>query len=94
VKFRKRPVVIEAVQWSGDNADDVRVLTGPDHFAPIEDGFTHESGDVDVTATVFDVLHSTWVGVKTGQWVIRGVQGETYPCAADVFAATYEPAEV
>jgi hypothetical protein len=46
--------------------------------------------DPDVIAEVFDVLHSTWVGVKNGQWVIRGVQGEFYPCDPDVFAATYE----
>lgn len=45
------------------------------------------------TAVVYDDLHGTWVNLKTGQWVIRGVQGEFYPCDADVFAATYEAVE-
>jgi hypothetical protein len=37
-------------------------------------------------------LHTTWVGVKTGQWIVRGVKGEFYPIAEDVLAETYEPA--
>lgn len=45
------------------------------------------------TAVVYDDLHGTWVNLKTGQWVIRGVQGEFYPCDADVFATTYETVE-
>jgi hypothetical protein len=40
---------------------------------------------------VFDVLHESWVGVKTGQWVIRGVAGEFYPIDEAVLAETYEP---
>ena len=92
-KFRKKPVVIEAVQWTGDNAAEVHELTGVDYFAPIEDGFTHESDNPDVTATVLDVLHDTWVGVKTGQWVIKGVKGEFYPIDEQVLADTYESVE-
>lgn len=42
------------------------------------------------SAVVFDRLHGTWVNVATGDWVIRGVQGEFYPCKPDIFAATYE----
>lgn len=90
MKFRKKPVEIDAVQWTGDNAAEVYAFTGESNFAPITDGFHHESEDPDITATVFDVLHSTWVGVKTGQWIIRGVRGETYPCDESMFADTYE----
>lgn len=87
-KFRKRPVVIEAVQWTGDNVSDVRVLTGPAHFDAVDP--EDRGDDPDITAQVLDVLHSTWVGVKTGQWVIKGVKGEFYPIDPDVLAETYE----
>ena len=43
------------------------------------------------TAVVYDTLHGTWVNVSTGDWIIRGVEGEFYPCRPDVFAETYEP---
>lgn len=83
--FRKRPVEVQAVRWTGDNAAEVEAFAG---------GLFHRTkpSDVwpDITAEVWDELHSTWVGVKTGQWIIRGVKGEFYPCAADVFDETYE----
>jgi len=39
---------------------------------------------------VYDYLHTTWVNLEIGDWVITGIQGEKYPCKPDVFAATYE----
>lgn len=43
----------------------------------------------DVVAAVYDVLHETWVGVKVGQWIIRGTKGEFYPCEDEVFEEKY-----
>jgi hypothetical protein len=87
-KFRKVPVVIEAIRYDGSNHDEINTWTGGRfHQVDAED----RGDDPDITAQVLDVLHSTWVGVKDGQWVIRGVQGEFYPCDATVFGATYEP---
>jgi hypothetical protein len=40
---------------------------------------------------VYDELHSTWVGMYTGQWIIKGVKGEFYPINEEVLAETYEP---
>lgn len=88
--FRKKPVVIEAVQWTGANLAEVRAFTGPANFYAVE--VDDQRDDPDIRAEVWDKLHSTWVGVKDGQWVIRGVKGEFYPCDADVLAETYEPA--
>lgn len=90
VRWRKRPVVVSAIQWTGANLAEVQAFTGGGDF----DAVPHEdrSEDPDMTAEVFDKLHSTWVHVYDGQWIIRGVQGELYPIAADVLAATYEPA--
>lgn len=87
-QFRKRPVVVSAVQWTGDNEAEVRAFTGSTVFRSCTDETSH---DPQVTAHVYDVLHSTWVGVKTGQWVLRGVAGEFYPIDEAVLAETYEP---
>ncbi len=48
------------------------------------------SDDPEATASVFDELHFTWVLVYDGDWIIRGIKGEFYPCRPDVFAATYD----
>lgn len=86
-RFRKKPVEVEAIQFDGSNFLAVETFTsGRFHDVLPEDRLD----DPDITAEVWDELHSTWVGVKDGQWIIRGVQGEFYPCDADVFAATYE----
>ena len=82
--------VISAIQWTGANEAEVQAFTESAYFeaVPPED----RDPDPDMTGQVYDKLHGTWVHVYDGQWIIRGIQGELYPCAADVFAATYEPA--
>ena len=99
-KFRKKPVEIEAVQFTGENASEIRAFVGlhedPEKKLPwklhsfrlkVDDLFAEEHG---VIAEVWDKLHNTWVGVKQNQWIIRGIQGEYYPCDPDVFSETYE----
>jgi hypothetical protein len=86
-RFRKRPVVVEAIRWTGDNEAEVREFAGG-LFGTV----TPEArvGGPGITAEVLDKLHSTWVGVKTGQWVVRGVKGEFYPIDQEVLEETYE----
>lgn len=91
-KFRKKPVVIEAIQWIGTNADDIKAFVG--HKDNRECRFLLPS---EITGTwdhpgVWDDLQVTWVMVNDFDWIIQGVKGEFYPCAADVFEQTYEPA--
>lgn len=84
-KFRKRPIDVEAIQWTGDNLAELVAFTGVrGYFVPLE-------GDV-FTAQVYDKLHDTPISVRTGDWILKGTHGEFYPCARDVFAATYTPA--
>jgi len=79
-KFRKKPVIIEAVQYTPENDDEMI-----QHL----DGCTgwHMSSDGLVIPTL-EGYHLA----RRGDWIIKGVQGEFYPCKPDIFEATYEPA--
>lgn len=85
-KFRKKPVVIEAVQWTGANVEDMIV-----HCAPLGQG---EGWQVAPIAPGKPMTIHTLEGdhrADIGDWIIRGVKGELYPCKPDIFEATYEP---
>ncbi len=94
-RYRKKPIEIEAVQFNGKNYPTVNQFVGKTFevdgefhwgFCPVE----HLQREDGVVAEVWDKLHATWVGVKAGQWIIKGVQGEFYPCDDSVFRDTYE----
>ena len=78
-KYRKKPVVIEAVQFTGDNHEEVG------HFAGLSASLQGREGKL-----VIDTTEGT-MAVSPGDYVIRGAKGEFYPCKPDVFEATYEP---
>ncbi len=93
MKYRKKPVVIEATQWF-KIGDHVEV-----EAAPIVNGYAictlcqidmQHHGQVKTLET-FD--GSSKHRVCPGDWIITGVKGEHYACKPDIFAATYEPAD-
>jgi hypothetical protein len=86
-KFRKKPVVIEAVQYAGNgNFKDPHLPTWL--WEAFEGGVAfNRSG-----ALMLQTLEGEHI-VSDGDYVIRGVKGELYPCKPDIFAATYDPAE-
>lgn len=88
-RFRKLPIEITAVQWTGSNIDECEAFA-PGKWWTVDPEDRIE--DPEITAEVFDELHSTWVGMYTGQWIIKGVKGEFYPIDEEVLAETYEPA--
>jgi hypothetical protein len=79
-RFRKRPVEVEAVRFTGVNAQEVAEFTGQDGRTVPGDGWMIRTLEGEMRAEV-------------GDWIIRGVKGEFYPCKPDIFEATYEPAE-
>lgn len=82
-KFRKKPVVIDAVQLTA--AHDNEILAFMEQFqVPFE-----------VTGGYTMVIHTLEgdMTASAGDYLIRGVQGEFYPCKPDIFEATYEPVE-
>jgi hypothetical protein len=97
-KYRTKVFEIEAVQFTGDNFAEVHAFTeGPEgrsQFAWISLGEGDDVRLADETdefqAQVYDTLHDSWVNVKIGQWIIRGMKGEYYPCDPEVFDAKYE----
>jgi hypothetical protein len=81
MKYRKKPIVVDAVQWTLNNIEEMMSFIGePTIWGYVKD--THE------------LRISTLEGVMTasvGDYIIRGVKGEFYPCKPDIFEATYEP---
>lgn len=82
-QFRKKPVVIEAMEYTGENSHDVMVWGGGSAIVAYS---TTPPGCLVIPTLEGDHLASP------GDYIIRGVQGELYPCKPDIFAQTYEPA--
>ena len=96
MKFRKKPVVIEATQWfkNGDHPED-----GTDGEGKVVRYYRHPDMNGQVACEQCGIIHHHhgWIDtleqghrVCPGDWIITGVKGERYPCKPDIFAATYE----
>lgn len=83
-KYRKRPLTIEAVRWDGDSLQGLLDWGCPATMLPTGDGAV-------IIGTLEDGPNCEAIHVATfGDWIIRGVKGEFYPCKPDIFDATYE----
>jgi hypothetical protein len=80
--YRKKPVVIEAIQWIGDNEPEIA------EFVTVEHSFEYPESTVTIPTLEGNLTASS------GDWVIKGIQGEFYPCKPDIFEATYEPVDL
>lgn len=87
-KFRKRPVEIEAFQWNPDNAPNW-VSVPPDAAWFINAQIMRVVSPTKDGGCSIKTLEGT-MRANPGDWIIRGVKGELYPCKPDIFAATYE----
>lgn len=90
--FRKKPVVIEAVQWSGNNL--LEIVTFIDEKPQLDTVFGRYQWESYVAAVaenglIIQTLEGQHIA-SFGDWIIKGVKGEFYPCKPDIFAATYE----
>jgi hypothetical protein len=79
--FTKRPISIEAVQWTGDNVDQVWDAFGADGVY----GPTPEKNPDQIIITTLEGD----MRADVGDWIIKGVTGELYPCKDSIFRATY-----
>lgn len=77
MKYRKRPVEIEAVQWTSRNVAEMAKFMGGELRVNHLHELIIETLEGDMRASPYD-------------WIIRGVRGEYYPCKPEIFAETYE----
>lgn len=77
-QYRKKPVVIEAVEWTGENL--LEMIDFMDHCVSLD-------GMISIS-TLEGVMKA---GI--GDYIIKGIQGEFYPCKPDIFKQTYELVE-
>lgn len=93
-RFRKKPVVIEAKQWHGpgDHAEVTRFLDTPEGDEAWTRSLANAWGDM---ATEFYGIRTLEgiMRVSPGDWIIKGIKGEYYPCKPDIFEQTYEAVE-
>ncbi len=81
MKYRKKPVVIEAMQYTGaDNLIEVM------KFAHSEERPCTWNSEDGLTITTLEGTHTA----KVGDFIIQGIEGECYPCKPDIFEKTYE----
>lgn len=84
-QYRKRPVVIEAFLWDGKSIEELDTFMGEQKHDYTTEPKGRNGG--------YLVNIKTLEGVMTaniGDYIIKGVQGEFYPCKPDIFEATYE----
>lgn len=74
-RFRKKPVIVEAMRWDGTNWEEISTFTGSHGWI---------KGDWIIKTLEGEMKASP------GDWIIKGVKGEFYPCKPDIFEQTYE----
>lgn len=77
-KFRKKPVIIEAIKWNGENIAQVHHFCEDAAIGPVSDNCIE-------IITLEGIMKA-----NVGDWIIQGVNGEFYPCKPDIFEKTYE----
>ncbi|MGT2812194.1 hypothetical protein [Streptococcus minor] len=77
--YRKKPILIEAAKWTGENVKEIMEFMGIPHIS-----YEIPSGKLSV------VTPEGVMTAKKGDYIIKGVRGELYPCKPDIFEQTYE----
>lgn len=85
-KYRKKPVVIDAWQWLG------QPFAQWPAWLQIAGTKQHPSVEVDHLRRIYIPTLEGMMRGELQDWIIRGVNGEVYPCKPDIFEQTYEPA--
>jgi hypothetical protein len=94
MKFRKKPVVIDAIQLRWDTWNDVCDFVGIPANGKgcyVVDGQESNSVSGEIGCVIY-TLEGNHLA-RQNDWIIKGVHGEYYPCKPDIFEKTYEPAE-
>lgn len=84
-KFRKKPVVVEAVRWTGDNLHEVLDFISTRAARWVQ---SSHQGPLIIIRTLEGEM-----AALPGDWIICGIKGEYYPCKPGIFAETYDLVE-
>ena len=82
MKYRKKPVEIDAIQWVSDNIEQVYEMLGDNLIINTDE-------DKDEVKHFINTLEGK-MEMSWGDYIIKGVKGEFYPCKPDIFELTYE----
>lgn len=85
MKYRKKPIVIDAIKFDGYNHDEIKAWSSGKVVSAKSWKPNYCQLEVHTLEGVMDV--------NIGDWIIKGIQGEIYPCKHDIFIATYEAVE-
>ena len=85
MKFRNKPVEIEAMQFDGTRRNVLEII---EQLDAMNESWYYSEHDKTLSIATFE---GNMVANK-GDWIIKGVAGEFYPCKPDIFEMTYEPA--
>lgn len=80
-KYVKKPVVIDAVQWKGDNRKEIWAFCTLAYF-----NTDFETGDLKLMIQTLEGV----MEASIGDYIIKGIKGEFYPCKEDIFHLTYD----
>ncbi len=86
MRFRKKPVVIEAMQFTDESKDQCFGFVTCNKYPSFD---CQEDPKKDSPTLIIQTLEGE-MKVQVGDWIIKGVKGEFYPCKPDIFEATYE----
>ena len=81
MKYRKKPIVIEAVRWMGDNYEEIILFTNNASFYPMD------SRKININTLEGNMK------ADIGDYIVKGIKGEVYPVKPDIFEKTYEEAK-
>ena len=80
-KYRKKPVIIEAEQWIGTKKSFDKIMSmGLKKWKP---------GEIGTDTFIIETLEGDHLA-RFSDWIIKGVNGEFYPCKSDIFTKTYD----
>lgn len=89
LKARKKPVIIETIKWDGNNLKEVIEFTGGRHSSVKNLSWElYEKMVKEYGLKIFTL--EGWHHALIGDYIIKGVKGEFYPCKSDIFEKTYD----
>lgn len=92
MKYIKKPVIIEAIKWTGLNLEEIKEFVGDSLRYDILDATWEVGKGAPVILLTIRTLEGDHICTK-GDFIIKGVRGEFYPCKPDIFEETYDLAE-